>query len=360
MLSWSTTRWPSAGSPARSTRLASADAGRRPSASVANVSLSSATVATGGCDGCVDLLGATVDDLVGQRCAATGPVMSIVTASPSGVPARLPTTIGRVRISRSMVCAALGVVEVAGTADGAAHVLLVGPAVEDADVQEVGDRAGPGGCHRRRVEVRVVGAAQRGQPQRDQLVPLGEHLGAGACCGATSTSCSLASPIGFLTCDASAARCSAARQTLQHPLGADQVRQVVLHRPARQVGRRSSTRASVRSAPSVADGVEASRRACRWCRSGWARCDAPVRARGSGWSATRGRRGRAANAVAMVRRSAAVFGVFSSYSPCDCASTPRSGPTGPAPRRRPGAGTTTGPNTARPVAKTMIGTPNPP
>ena len=89
--------------------------------------------------------------------------------------------------------------EVPGYLDGAAHVLLVNPAVEHADVQEVGHRARARRRRHRLGEVLVVAVAQRVEPQLDQLVPFGEHGSAPGWPRRASTSASLNWPIGFFT-----------------------------------------------------------------------------------------------------------------------------------------------------------------
>ena len=86
-------------------------------------------------------------------------------------------------------------------------------------------------------EVIVVrGRAALRSRSSTSVVPLGEHLGAGEPAAGLDL-CSLNWPIGFFTCSPMTAGGSARRQALQHPLRADQVRQVVLHRPTGEVGR---------------------------------------------------------------------------------------------------------------------------
>ena len=63
--------------------------------------------------------------------------------------------------------------------DGAADVLLVHPAVEDADGEEVEHRARPGRRHPLLREVGLVAGPQRLQPEVGQLLQLGQDLGAG-------------------------------------------------------------------------------------------------------------------------------------------------------------------------------------
>ena len=125
--------------------------------------------------------------------------------------------------------------EMTGLADRAAHVLLVKPAVEHPDVQEVGHRARSGGCRHLLGEVRGIAVAQGGDAQRGQLVPLCQYVR--ACAAAASLDFGLVELTdGVLDVLSERDGRCCGRKTLQHPLGADQVSQIVLNGPPDEIG----------------------------------------------------------------------------------------------------------------------------
>jgi hypothetical protein len=125
--------------------------------------------------------------------------------------------------------------EVAGFVNGAADVLFVQPAVQDADAQEIGHRPRPGRCRHLLGEVGLVTVAKRRQPKLDQFAPLGQDLGPGErAAGLDVGLVELADRILDVITQLRQRR--GCGQTLQHPFGADEVRQVVPHGPTWQIG----------------------------------------------------------------------------------------------------------------------------
>ena len=194
--------------------------------------------------------------------------MSMTTAPPSGVAARLPTTIGMVRSSRSMVCAAAGPPTVPGLADGSAHVLLVDPAVEHPDVQEVGHRARARRCRHLLGEVRRRPRCAAWRLRRSTSAFHSASTSAPESPRRASTSASLNWPIGFFTCSPMPAGIVGRRQALQHAFGADEVRRGCPARSSRRGRWAASTGASSSSCAERRRPIARSPRACRWCRSG--------------------------------------------------------------------------------------------
>ena len=170
-----------------------------------------------------------------------------------------------------------------------------------------------------------------------------------------STSASLNWPIGFFTCSPTLRRRLGSRQALQHPFRADQVREVVLHRPTGEVGGQLPL-AFVELVAERRRPIARSPRVCRWSRSGImasSRCgvlDRRPLASGQvrlelAWRSFAGRRWSSVSSARTARRTR---------------STCCTGPTASAPRRRSEPARRRGRRWRVPLANTMIGTPNAP
>ena len=162
---------------------------------------------------------------------------SNTTVAPCGAPAFLPTTYGSALVGmRPSERSATVAFEEPGPVERFADVLVVVPAVEHADLHELPVRAGAFGREPFLVPLRRGQRAQRVEAAAGDAPEVGERLRAAAVAVEHHP---LLVELADVVADVRRVPDVRERRVLaeQHHLGADHVRDVVLHRPARAVGR---------------------------------------------------------------------------------------------------------------------------